>query len=203
MLLFKKKFLDAIRQGRKTQTVRLWKWRKMKPGQRSYIPGAGYIQVVTVDEVALPELTDDDARLDGFESADTLRREIEQLYPKQLAAGYRAFRIRFTLLPADVQRQMRLEKKQSTDVLRQYMTRLILTVARVLSNYRRLLRYFKTTSRPKPAARNMNAGRNKRKTAYHTADVGTDLISSYCRLSLSNSDASNSMDWPRRIEADI
>ncbi len=72
----------------------------------------GYIQISTVDEVALPELTDDDARLDGFESATALRREIEQLYPKELAAGYRAFRIRFSVLPPDVQRQMRADKKQ-------------------------------------------------------------------------------------------
>jgi hypothetical protein len=113
MLLFKKKFLDAIRRGEKTQTVRLWKFRKMKPGQRSYIPGAGYITISAVDEVSLDRLTDDDARLDGFDSAAALRQEIQQLYPKQLAAGYRAFRIRFTLLPPDVQRQMRLEKKQA------------------------------------------------------------------------------------------
>ncbi len=113
MLLFKKKFLDAIRAGRKSQTVRLWKYRKMKPGQRSYIPGAGYIQVDTVDEVALAELTDDDARLDGFESAAALRQEIEQLYPQQLAAGHQAFRIRFTLLPPEIQRQMKDAKKQA------------------------------------------------------------------------------------------
>jgi hypothetical protein len=108
-----KKFLDWIRQGRKTQTVRLWKWRKMKPGQRSYISGVGYIQISAVDEVALPELTDDDARLDGFESAPALRREIEQLYPAQLAAGYKAFRIRFTVLPPDVQKEMKLAKKEA------------------------------------------------------------------------------------------
>lgn len=113
MLLFKKKFLDAIRSGQKTQTVRLWKWRKMKPGQRSYIPGAGYIQIAAVDEVALDQLTDDDARLDGFDSAAALRQEIEQLYPEQLAAGHRAFRIRFTLLAPDVQHQMRLAKHQT------------------------------------------------------------------------------------------
>jgi hypothetical protein len=113
VLLFKKKFLDAIRQGRKTQTVRLWKWRKMKAGQRSYIPGAGYIQVGAVDEVALNALTNEDAQLDGFDSAAALQQEIAQLYPQQLAAGYKAFRIRFALLPPDVQRQMKLEKKQS------------------------------------------------------------------------------------------
>ena len=113
ILLFKKKFLDAIRSGQKTQSVRLWKWRKMKVGQRSYIPGAGYIQIVAVDEVALDHLTDDDARPDGFESAASLRQEIQQLYPRELAAGYRAFRIRFTLLPPDVQRQMRTAKQES------------------------------------------------------------------------------------------
>lgn len=84
----------------------------MKPSQRSYIPGAGYIQIEAVDEVKLDELTDDDARLDGFDSAAALRLEIEQLYPQQLAAGYSAFRIQFTVLPADVQRLMREEKKQ-------------------------------------------------------------------------------------------
>jgi hypothetical protein len=113
VLLFKKKFLDAIRACQKTQTVRLWKWRKMKPGQRSYIPGAGYIHIDTVDEVALSQLTDADAVLDGFSSAAALRQEIELLYPKQLAAGHRAFRIRFTLLPPEVQRQMRAAKKQA------------------------------------------------------------------------------------------
>ncbi|HEY2760968.1 MAG TPA: ASCH domain-containing protein [Pirellulales bacterium] len=116
MLLFKKKFLEAIRARSKTQTVRLWKWRKMKPGQRSYIPGAGYIQIDTVDEVALAELTDDDAVLDGFPSAAALRQEIEQLYPMQLVAGYKAFRIRFTLLPPEVQEQMRAEKKKAAAV---------------------------------------------------------------------------------------
>ncbi len=114
MLLFKKKFLDAIRAGSKTQTVRLWKWRMMKPGQRSYIPGAGYIRIEAVDEVALRDLTDDDARLDGFPTAAALRHEIEQLYPQQLAAGHRAFRIRFTLLPPEVQSQMRASKRAAT-----------------------------------------------------------------------------------------
>jgi hypothetical protein len=98
MLLFKKKFLPAIRSGQKTQTVRLWKYRRMRAGQRSYIPGAGHIQVTAVDEVELAQLTDADARPDGFETADQLRAEIAQLYPDQIAAGYRAYRIRFQLM---------------------------------------------------------------------------------------------------------
>lgn len=102
MLLFKKKFLPAIRAGEKTQTVRLWKHRRMRPGQRSYIPGAGYIQVDTVDQVDLAELTEEDARRDGFDSVELLRSEIAQLYEEQLTAGYHAYRVIFHKIEKEV-----------------------------------------------------------------------------------------------------
>jgi hypothetical protein len=107
MLLFKKKFLPAIRAGRKTQTIRLWKYRRMRAGQRSYIPGAGYIGVTAVEEVRLDELTNEDARLDGFESAEELLAELSQLYAGQLAAGHRAYRIVFHVLPPQEQKKNR------------------------------------------------------------------------------------------------
>jgi hypothetical protein len=103
MLLFKKKFLEAIRSGEKTQTVRLWKFCRMRAGQRSYIPGAGYIRVTGVAEIRLDALTDDDARPDGFDSADLLRAEIARLYPQQLAEGYKAYKISFGILPPEEQ----------------------------------------------------------------------------------------------------
>ncbi len=106
MLLFKRKFLPAIRCGQKTQTIRVWKHRRMRGGQRSYIPGAGYIRVTAVEEVSLDELTDQDARPDGFETADQLRAEITRLYPDQLAAGQRAYRVVFELLPPDQQKKL-------------------------------------------------------------------------------------------------
>jgi hypothetical protein len=105
MLLFKKKFLAAIRSGQKTQTIRLWKFRRMRPGQRSYIPGAGYIRITAVDCVQLDKLTDADARPDGFQTAEQLRGEIARLYPEQLAAGHRAYRVVFRLLPPEEQRK--------------------------------------------------------------------------------------------------
>jgi hypothetical protein len=98
MLLFKKKFLPAIRSGQKTQTIRLWSCRRMRPGQRSYIPGAGYIHVTEVDPIQLDALQDDDALPDGFATADELRRELQGLYADQLAAGWQAYRIRFELV---------------------------------------------------------------------------------------------------------
>jgi hypothetical protein len=104
MLLFKKKFLPAIRTGLKTQTIRLWKHRRMRAGQRSYIPGIGSIRVLSVDEVALHALTDADAAPDGFESADALRDEIQKLYPTAAADGYRAYRVVFALSADDASR---------------------------------------------------------------------------------------------------
>ena len=105
MLLFKKKFLPAIRNGQKTQTVRLWKYRRMRPGQRSYIPGAGYIRVTAVDQVVLDELTDEDARLDGFETAEQLRAEIALLYGEQSDGDRHAYRIVFHVLPEEQQKK--------------------------------------------------------------------------------------------------
>lgn len=111
MLLFKKKFLAAILSGEKTQTVRLWPYRRMRPGQRSYIPGAGYIAVDAVDQIALESLTDEDALLDGFATADALRAEIATLYEEKQAADYRVFRVRFRVLDAAEQEACRREKE--------------------------------------------------------------------------------------------
>jgi hypothetical protein len=105
MLLFKKKFLPEIREGTKTQTIRLWKHRRMRAGQRSYVPGAGYIRVTAVEPVELDNLTDEDARPDGFATAKALREELARLYPRQLADGHQAYRIVFHLLPPEEQQK--------------------------------------------------------------------------------------------------
>lgn len=95
MLLFKKRFLEAIRRGEKTQTIRLWKRRFLRPGQRSYIPGVGRIRILSVEPIQLEELTDADAIPDGFTTAAELRAEIAQLYGDPLPPGYHAYRITF------------------------------------------------------------------------------------------------------------
>lgn len=112
MLLFKKKFLPAIRSGEKTQTVRLWPYRRMRVGQQSYIPGAGYIAVDAVDEVTLDALTDADAQLDGFATAADLRAEIASLYADKAAQDYRLFRVRFHVLDEAGQEACRRAKQQ-------------------------------------------------------------------------------------------
>jgi hypothetical protein len=95
MLLFKKKFLPAIRSGEKTQTIRLWKFRHMRTGQRSYIPGVGYIRITMVETVEIDSLTDADAIPDGFPNAAALQQELRTIYGDKLAKGHKAFRITF------------------------------------------------------------------------------------------------------------
>lgn len=95
MLLFKKKFLPAIRSGEKTQTIRLWKHRMMRSGQRSYIPGVGRVRVTVVEQVEIDRLSDADARPDGFATADALRAELRELYGERLDNGYDAYRVVF------------------------------------------------------------------------------------------------------------
>jgi hypothetical protein len=75
----------------------------MRTGQRSYIPGVGYIRIAEVAAVELTELTDADAVPDGFETADALRQEITELYAEKLARGFSAYRVVFKVLPEDEQ----------------------------------------------------------------------------------------------------
>ena len=109
MLFFKKKFLPSIINGKKTQTIRIWKYRRLKPGQRSYIPGAGYIRIGSVDRVDLASLTDADAVPDGFDTAEALLAEIATIYPDGLAEGQQAYRVRFAMLPPEEQKKRNSE----------------------------------------------------------------------------------------------
>lgn len=94
MLLFKKKFLDLIRSGAKSQTVRIWPKRRLKPGQAEFVPGLGRIRVTAFEAVRPADLSEEDARLDGFESRDALLAELQALYGDRLDS-LPCFRIRF------------------------------------------------------------------------------------------------------------
>ncbi len=95
MLYFQRRFFEAIRSGKKTQTIRLWKTRRVKVEQSCYVPGLGRVVIEAVEEVELNGLTEEDAMLDGFESLAELRREIKRLYPDGMSDGRRAWRVRF------------------------------------------------------------------------------------------------------------
>lgn len=101
--------------GEKTQTVRLWRKCRVRVGQRSYIPGAGYIMIDSVDPIRLDELTDTDARLDGFPDAVALRAEIQVLYAEE-QRSLQAFRVRFTRLPEEEQQRIKMERKKQKEL---------------------------------------------------------------------------------------
>jgi hypothetical protein len=95
MLLFKKKFHDAIRSGRKRQTIRLWKSCFMRAGQVTYIPGLGRARITRIEPIAMDAITDEDAVLDGFDSRAALMAELQTLYADRIAAGYRCYKVVF------------------------------------------------------------------------------------------------------------
>lgn len=95
MLLFKRKFLDAIRSGEKTQTLRNWKTARVRAGQKDTIPGVGPIWIDSVEKVSLDDLTDADAIPDGFSSLDALKKELHDIYGD---GALNFYRIRFHLL---------------------------------------------------------------------------------------------------------
>ena len=125
MLLFKEKFIEQIRNGEKTQTVRLWKYRRMKVGQRSYVPGVGYIRIDSVKPIELDNLTDDDAILDGFPTADALRAELYDLYDADVLTKLIPFKIRFSVYTPSEQRAIAEErdKKLADEKNRQQLFR--------------------------------------------------------------------------------
>jgi len=84
----------------------------MKSGQRSYVPGIGYIAIVSVEPVELTHLTDDDAVLDGFPSVELLRDEIRTLYTAEIQANLIPFRVRFSVYSPREQQEMTEERQR-------------------------------------------------------------------------------------------
>ena len=115
MLLFKQKFIEKIKSGTKIQTIRLWRYCRMKPGQRSYVPGVGYICIDSIERVELAQLTDDDAVLDGFPTADLLREEIYTLYGIDALKKLRAYKIQFSVLPPNIQQAITEEQNEKRE----------------------------------------------------------------------------------------
>ena len=112
MLLFKEKFLEQIKSGTKTQTIRLWKYCRMKPGQRSFISGVGYIRIESIERVELDQLTDADAIPDGFPSADALRAELCTLYSAEALKSLKAYIIKFSVYPPSEQQKITEEQNR-------------------------------------------------------------------------------------------
>src|SRR5947209_5029890 len=81
MLLLKRHLIDLVRAGKKRQTIRLWKSRRLRPGPISFTPGLGKMRITAVDTLpSLAALTAADPRADGFPTKNSLLAEIHAIY---------------------------------------------------------------------------------------------------------------------------
>lgn len=67
----------------------------MREGGRAYSPGVGWLTILNVDVVRLEQLTDADARADGFETLAAMRRVLAEIYPDLGGDGRQWFRVAF------------------------------------------------------------------------------------------------------------
>lgn len=96
MLLMKKAYFEAIRAGRKTTTLRYWKHRRVRPGSEHTVPGLGRVRIESVREVSLEQLTEADARSDGFESLADLRKALAECYDQTERSRRALYLVSFT-----------------------------------------------------------------------------------------------------------
>ena len=99
MLLMKRAYFEAIRAGRKTTTLRYWRWAHLRAGSVHSVPGLGAVRIDDVCRVNLASLRSADAKADGFASLAELKVALKQHYPPKERSGRQLYRIRFTFLP--------------------------------------------------------------------------------------------------------
>ncbi len=94
----KKEFYPAIRAGRKTTTLRFWRRPMVQPGRVVGVRGLGRLRIERVRPVRLEDLTDGDAKADGFDDLNDLRRALDALYPPGNRQGRTLYQVHFAYL---------------------------------------------------------------------------------------------------------
>jgi hypothetical protein len=94
-ILFQRRFLDAIRRGEKTTTLRRWRSCHLRAGAKARVSGLGWLDILSCERINLKDLTAADARADGFGSLQELLATLREIYPDQKTDGRSWFRIRF------------------------------------------------------------------------------------------------------------
>lgn len=94
-ILFKRRFVEAIRRGEKTTTLRRWKSCRVRSGAKVRVLGVGWLKIVSCDEIALGELTAADAQADGFKTLKELMKTLAELYPNHKSDGRKWYRVVF------------------------------------------------------------------------------------------------------------
>lgn len=81
-LEFKDKYKELLKSGKKTATIRLYC--NFKKGDEVFVHCGGEIigkaKIIDIQEKKIEELTEKDAKMDGFNSLDELLKELRRLY---------------------------------------------------------------------------------------------------------------------------
>ncbi len=96
MLLMKKVFFEAIRSGEKTTTLRYWLRRMVRPGSLHTVPGLGKVHIDEARPVEFGDLTDADAKADGFADLQALKAALHDLYSPECRQRRKLYLVRFT-----------------------------------------------------------------------------------------------------------
>ena len=97
-IIFKRKFLDLIISGKKTQTIRNWKNITLQIGEivkATNIKDEVNIIINSINKKKFSEVTEKEAILDGFENLKELKEEIYQFYGN---SDFEAYIINFKLV---------------------------------------------------------------------------------------------------------
>jgi hypothetical protein len=98
LFTFKKEYKPLIVSGRKTQTVRIWKRCWLRQGQVVKSPCLGRLRIDEVTQLKLGDLTQEDARRDGFNTKAQLLEALKRIYNLKNAEGAMCYRVRFKYL---------------------------------------------------------------------------------------------------------
>jgi hypothetical protein len=97
-LIFKARFIPLILNGSKTQTIRARNTTRegdlVQARCRYHEPAFGILRVTAVTAMKRSELSETDAKADGFDTLADLQKTLKQLYP-QLSSASELFRIQF------------------------------------------------------------------------------------------------------------
>ena len=95
MKLFSSKIFEAIKEGQITLAFRLWDSCRLVPGKSYSIGKLGRIIIKSAEKTPLSAITDNDARLAGFDNVAQLWDELKTQKPGLDINGAACFRIEF------------------------------------------------------------------------------------------------------------
>jgi hypothetical protein len=117
MLLFDKRLHDPIKQGTVTLTYRDWQYPRVTTGKQYHAGDLGDIVIEECTQVALSEVTDEDARAAGAQSSEEWYREYKRGHPRADVERDRVYRIRFRYTGNEAE-QVRLGRLGEEDLRR-------------------------------------------------------------------------------------